>query len=55
MGRSFKRDRRLIEIERATNDLEKAARLMGLPAASIKRASRRLSVSFKSNVLGRHQ
>jgi hypothetical protein len=48
MGWSFKQDRRLIEIARLTNDLEKAARLMGRSAASIKKASMRLGVSFKS-------
>jgi hypothetical protein len=44
---SFKQDRRLIEIARLTNDLEEAARLMCVPAASIKKASRRLGLSFK--------
>jgi hypothetical protein len=45
---SFKHDRRLIEIARLTNDLEEAARLMGRPAASIKKTSMRLGLSFKS-------
>jgi hypothetical protein len=48
MGWSFKRDRRLIEIARATDHLETAARLTGLPATSIKKAFRRLGISFKS-------
>ena len=48
MGFSYKQDRRIIEIARLTNDLEEAARLMGVPAASIKKASIRLGVSFES-------
>jgi hypothetical protein len=48
MGFPYKQDRRIIEFARLTNDLEKAARLMGRPAASIKKASIRLGVSFKS-------
>jgi hypothetical protein len=39
MAWSYKQQRRLIEIARSTNDLEEAAGLMGLPAASIKKLS----------------
>jgi hypothetical protein len=45
---SYKQDRRIIEIARLTNDLEEAARLTGRRAASIKKSSIRLGVSFKS-------
>jgi hypothetical protein len=48
MAWSYKQQRRLIEIARSTNDLGEAARLMGLPAASIKKLSMRLGVAFKS-------
>ena len=48
MAFSYKQDRRIIEVARLTNDLEEAARLTGVPAASIKKASLRLGVSFKS-------
>jgi hypothetical protein len=48
MAWSYKQQRRLIEIARSTNDLEEAVGLMGLPAASIKKLSMRLGVSFKS-------
>jgi hypothetical protein len=41
---------RLIEIARATDDLEEAAMRMGLKVSSTKSLSRQLGVSFKSGL-----
>lgn len=48
MGWSYEQKRRLIEIARSTNDLEEAARLIGLPATSTKKLSIQLGISFKA-------
>jgi hypothetical protein len=48
MGWSYLQKRRLIEIARSTNDLEEAARLIGLPATSTKKLSIQLGIFLKA-------
>jgi len=45
---SFKDDRRLIELARASKTLEEVAKITGRSPEAIKRAAMRLGISFKS-------
>jgi hypothetical protein len=45
---SFKDDRRLIELARASTSLEEVVEIFGRSPKSIKKAALRLGVSFKS-------
>jgi hypothetical protein len=45
---SFKDDRRLMELARASTSLEQVVRLTGRSPEAIKKAAMRLGISFKS-------
>jgi hypothetical protein len=45
---SFKDDRRLMELARASTPLEEAAKITGRSPEAIKKAAIRLGISFKS-------